>query len=130
MIGLFQELGPCRIDEDGNVVNNPYSFSEASNMIFIDQPSQVGFSYSIPVPGYVDPANGDIITLPDATCPDYAQGYDTCGTYSYPNETLTANTTAAVAPKLWSALQGFMGAFPQYSRNEFNFATESCERSR
>lgn len=37
MIGLFQENGPCSIDSDGNVQNNVYSWTEASNMIFIDQ---------------------------------------------------------------------------------------------
>lgn len=26
MIGLFQELGPCRIDENYNVILNPYSW--------------------------------------------------------------------------------------------------------
>lgn len=26
---------------------------------------------------------------------------------------------------MWRTLQGFMGAFPQYSRSDFNFATES-----
>lgn len=88
---------------------------------------QVGFSYSIPVPGYVDPNNpmDDIETLPNATCPDYATSFGTCGTYSYPNYTLTANSTAAAAPNMWKTLQGFMGAFPQYSRDGFHFATES-----
>lgn len=124
MIGLFQELGPCRIVENGTVINNPYAWNNVSNMIFIDQPAQVGFSYSVPIPGYED-SSGYIIQLPNATCPDYAEAYGTCGTYSYPNETLTANSTANAAPNLWKALQGFMGAFPQYSRHEFNFATES-----
>ncbi|MCJ1228497.1 hypothetical protein MMC12_005158 [Toensbergia leucococca] len=125
MIGLFQENGPCGVDINGNVYSNPYSWSNASNMLFIDQPTQVGFSYSIPVPGYVDPSNSDIIVLPNATCPDYAQALDTCGTYSYPNESLTANSTDAAAPNFWATLQGFMGAFPQYSRETYNFATES-----
>ncbi|PBP28759.1 alpha/beta-hydrolase [Diplocarpon rosae] len=91
MIGIFEGNGPCSIDIDGKVHNNPYSF----------------------------------IRLPDATCPDYARDIGTCGTYSYPNLTLTADTTRNAAPKFWKTLQGFMGAFPQYSRNAFHFATES-----
>ena len=66
-----------------------------------------------------------IITLPDATCPDYAQKIGTCGTYSYANESLIANSTHAAAPNFYKALQGFMGALPQYSRNSFHFSSES-----
>ena len=112
-------------------------------MLFIDHPAQVGFSYSIPIPAYVSDS-GSIVKLQNTTCPDYAIGLGTCGTYSYPNETDTANTTVNAAPSMWKTLQGFMGtwctgwlflkpllivhrsgAFPQYSRHDFNFATES-----
>ncbi|MCJ1319689.1 hypothetical protein MMC15_005025 [Xylographa vitiligo] len=123
MIGLFQENGPCGVDANGDVINNRYSWSTVSNMIYIDQPTQTGFSYSIPIPGYVDANTDNVIELPGTTCPEYAAG--SCGTYSYPNLTLTANATAAAAPNMWATLQGFMGAFPQYSRESFNFATES-----
>ncbi|KIW45607.1 uncharacterized protein PV06_03985 [Exophiala oligosperma] len=124
MIGLFQELGPCRVDADGNAVNNPYSWSEVSNVIFIDEPTQVGFSYSSPVAAYADPVSGDLVQLPNNTCPEYASDWD-CGTYSYFNESLTANSTPAAAPNMWKTLQGFMGAFPQYSRKGVYFTTES-----
>ncbi|KAH7384451.1 carboxypeptidase S1 [Pyrenochaeta sp. MPI-SDFR-AT-0127] len=123
MIGLFQELGPCGVGPDLKPFNNPYSWTNASNMLFIDQPTTVGFSYSIPIPGYTD--SGFIIQLPNNTCPDYAEAYGTCGTYSKPNHTLTANSTEGAAPNMWKTLQGFMGAFPEYSRNGFSFTTES-----
>ncbi|KUL88856.1 hypothetical protein ZTR_03570 [Talaromyces verruculosus] len=124
MIGLFQENGPCGVDSDGNVYSNPYSWNNASNMIYIDQPTQVGLSYSIPVPGYIDPSTGDVIVLPSNACPDYAADLS-CGTYPYGNASLTANSTANAAPYFYRALQGFMGAFPQYSRESFHFTTES-----
>ncbi|KAF2200356.1 putative carboxypeptidase S1 [Delitschia confertaspora ATCC 74209] len=47
MIGLFQENGPCKFNVgSSNVpVNNTNSFNNYANMIYIDQPIGVGFSY-------------------------------------------------------------------------------------
>ena len=140
MIGLFQENGPCRIDANGRVQNNPYAWTEKSNMIFIDQPAQVGFSYSKPVPGYINSTDGTIVVLSNSTCPGGNLTQGTCGTYSMPVAD-TPTSTAAAAPAFWvismketllcaadrsqATLQGFMGAFPQYARETFHFSTES-----
>lgn len=96
-----------------------------SNVLFVDHPAQVGFSYANPISGYVDLDTGNIIGLPNATCPDYAASMETCGTYSAANVSNTANTTQGAAPSMWKTLQGFMGAFPQYSSKGVHFATES-----
>jgi len=66
-----------------------------------------------------------IITLPDAICPDYAKDIGTCGTYSYPNQSLTANSVTDAAPNFWKTLQGFMGVLPKYTREGFIFSSES-----
>ncbi|KAJ5535891.1 hypothetical protein N7513_009077 [Penicillium frequentans] len=46
MIGLFEEVGPCLINKDGNSTRyNPFGWSRNSSMLFVDQPVDVGFSY-------------------------------------------------------------------------------------
>jgi len=46
LTGLFMELGPSSIDEHGELVFNPYSWNANASVIFLDQPVNVGYSYS------------------------------------------------------------------------------------
>ena len=94
-----------------------------ATFLFIDQPTQVGFSYSIPVPGVMDPDSGEITVLKDGKCPPDSNG--TCGTWSLPFVNLTANSTVNAAPNVWKTLQGFLGAFPEYSRDGIHLTTDS-----
>lgn len=124
MVGLFQEMGPCSIDEDGNAVNNPYSWTNASNLLFIDQPVQTGFSYSTTTPGFLNPEDFSVVALEADDCPSDLVNDGTCGTYSNPNDLIGIPvSTSAAASAFYATLQGFIGAFPQYARDGFHFAT-------
>ncbi|KAH9023151.1 Alpha/Beta hydrolase protein [Lactarius pseudohatsudake] len=46
-LGLLFELGPCLVTDKGrNTTFNPHSWNERANIIFLDQPVDVGYSYS------------------------------------------------------------------------------------
>lgn len=46
LTGLFLELGPASINKKLNIVNNPHSWNQNASVIFLDQPVNVGYSYS------------------------------------------------------------------------------------
>ncbi|CAI4050432.1 hypothetical protein SUVZ_13G4280 [Saccharomyces uvarum] len=46
LTGLFFELGPSSIGPDLKPIENPYSWNSNASVIFLDQPVNVGFSYS------------------------------------------------------------------------------------
>ena len=46
LIGFMTEQGPFRPDADGNIQPNTYAWNKNANMVFLEQPVGVGFSYS------------------------------------------------------------------------------------
>lgn len=46
LIGFMTEQGPFRPDKNGNLQLNPWRWNSIANMIFLEQPVGVGFSYS------------------------------------------------------------------------------------
>ncbi|KAJ6546835.1 serine carboxypeptidase [Mycena capillaripes] len=45
-LGLFMELGPCTIKNDFETEYNEYGWNSKANLLFIDQPVGVAFSYA------------------------------------------------------------------------------------
>lgn len=47
MLGMFMENGPCVFD-DGNytIFNNPYPWNNRTNVLFIEAPAGVGYSFA------------------------------------------------------------------------------------
>eukprot|EP01031_Cornospumella_fuschlensis_P045738 gene45738-55982_t len=45
-LALLFENGPCKVSEDGlTTTPNPYSWNNNANILWVDQPAGVGFSY-------------------------------------------------------------------------------------
>ncbi|KAK5307723.1 hypothetical protein LTR99_000695 [Exophiala xenobiotica] len=118
LIGLFQEHGPCHVTEDLMSQLNPYSWNEASNMIYLSQPLGVGFSYGSKGPGSLD-ALGSFVNASEA---------NVTGRYPIINAT-ALDTTQLATVAAWEVLQGFYSALPQLDSRvqstQFNLWTES-----
>jgi cathepsin A (carboxypeptidase C) len=49
-LGLLTENGPCTVSEDGlSTINNPNSWNTNANVMWVDQPAHVGYSYGAPI---------------------------------------------------------------------------------
>jgi len=119
MVGLFQENGPCEVVEmaEGRLGTQAraWGWDRSSNILFIDQPNEVGFSYDTPTNGSLDLFTSTTSMPPSAAPPD-RPGYTFLdGTFSTGNADSTPNTTEIAAHAIWHMLQGFLGAFPQYN---------------
>ncbi|GMH12208.1 hypothetical protein Nepgr_014049 [Nepenthes gracilis] len=63
--GALQELGPFRVNSDGTTLfRNKYAWNNVANMIFLESPARVGFSYGRNSSIYDD--TGDKSTAKDA----------------------------------------------------------------
>ncbi|POS76707.1 serine carboxypeptidase [Diaporthe helianthi] len=125
LMGLLQENGPCFITSDSkSTYLNPWSWNNEVNILYIDQPNQVGFSYDIPTNatmvagGPNDPERYEPIPwdsseeIPEANLTSYH------GTFASQKPLNTANTTALAAHALWHFAQTWFFEFPYYKPHD------------
>ena len=119
MVGLFQETGPCEVIEiaEGVLGTQPreWGWDRSSTILYVDQPSQVGFSYDTLTNGSLNLLNSSIVIPPESVPNGQPSNTFINGTFSSNDYSATANTTQIAAFAVWHMLQGFLSAFPQYN---------------
>jgi carboxypeptidase C (cathepsin A) len=103
------ENGPCSVSEDSKTtILNPWSWNNEVNMLYIDQPVQVGFSYDSLINGTVNEIDSPFAVTPMDSqaleAPSINSTFFT-GTFASQNNTTTANTTQHAALAIWHFMQ-------------------------
>ncbi len=128
MVGLFQENGPCQVVEmaKGRLGTQPneWGWDRSTNILYVDQPNEVGFSCDAPTKGSLNLFTS-IIDEPPTDLPSGQPDYTFLnGTFSSNNDNTTTNTTEIAAHAIWHMLQGFLGTFPQYNPGTYSNSTK------
>ena len=127
MVGLFNENGPCQVVEiaQGRLGTqaNDWGWDRSTNILYVDQPNEVGFSYDTPTNGSLNLFTS-IITNPASGVPSGSPDSAFInGTFSSNNVNTTTNTTEIAAHAIWHMLQGFLATFPQYNPGTYSNST-------
>lgn len=124
MVGLFEEMGPCEVVQlpNGSYSTQPrlWGWDRSSNLLFIDQPTQTGFSYDERINAAIDlskdfPYSLESRMVPAPLAPGAPAWRNVNGTFASGRVMDTQHSTALAARACWYFLQGFLSAFPQYN---------------
>ena len=124
LMGLLQENGPCFINSDSNsTILNPWSWNNEVNMLYLDQPAQVGFSYdfltNVTVNLALQNERGNRVHPANFTnnIPEQNNTF-LVGTMGSQSLITTANTTVHAAHALWHFAQTWFSEFPAYKPHD------------
>ncbi|KAF1851112.1 alpha/beta-hydrolase [Cucurbitaria berberidis CBS 394.84] len=129
MLGLLRENGPCYVNADSNstYLNNDWAWNNEVNMLYLDQPVQVGMSYDT-LTNITTNIDTGAVKVADFSSGVPAQNNSFyVGTYASQNFNLTTRGTENSARALWHFAQVWFQEFPQHKPNDnrISIATES-----
>ena len=107
----LNENGPCNVLKDSKTTQlNPWSWNDKANLLYIDQPVQVGFSYDTLVNGTLDVVASPFAYKPSNFSTDVPETNLTFLTGTFASQSLSnaPNTSMAAAPFIWNFMQTWM----------------------
>ncbi|KAI0182161.1 serine carboxypeptidase [Hypoxylon sp. FL1284] len=128
LYGLFTENGPCYVNADSNSTTlSEWAWNTDVNMLYLDQPAQVGFSYDTLQNITTDLITGRVVQLAESDPTPEQNTTLLVGTYPSQNRNQTAKGTRNAAIALWHFAQTWFQEFPGYHPNDsrVSLATES-----
>jgi carboxypeptidase C (cathepsin A) len=115
MLGLWGENGPCIVNEDSKTTDvNPWSWNNFVNILYIDEPNQVGFSYDEPTNATINLEDGTIHPADFSDGVPESNVTHKVGTFASQKPSHTTNSTAQAAHALWHFAQTWFTEFPHY----------------
>lgn len=109
---------PCTVNADSNSTTvNPWSFNNASNMLYVDVPVGTGYSYTKPQNGLFDLISLEFNPVKDDTTNLETLSTDLttlAATLSSQDPADTANTTQQVQRTMYLFAQIWLQEFPEY----------------
>lgn len=120
LIGAVSENGPCFVGNDSNSTYlNPWSWNNEVNILYLDQPNQVGYSYDI-----LTNVTASLLGVMNVHPADFSEGVPEqnltflVGTSSSQRVSHTSNSTNHAAVALWHFAQTWFEEFPYYKPHD------------
>ncbi|KAK3705486.1 hypothetical protein LTR37_013303 [Vermiconidia calcicola] len=133
LMGALSENGPCFVGRDSNSTYlNPWSWNNEVNMLYLDQPNQVGYSYDVLTNITTTMGHEGLFGL-DVGTADFTNGIPEqnftflVGTTGSQILDHTSNSTKHSATALWHFAQTWFEEFPHYkpADEQISLFTES-----
>ncbi|KAF3067462.1 Carboxypeptidase S1 like protein B [Daldinia childiae] len=128
LYGLFTENGPCYVNSDSNSTTlSEWAWNTDVNMLFIDQPTQVGLSYDTLQNITENLVTGQTLKINETDTIPEQNATLLVGTYPSLSRNQTAKGTRNAAIAFWHFAQTWFQEFPGYHPNDsrVSIATES-----
>ena len=110
MTAALGENGPCEVlSNSKDTALNPWSWNEFSNMLYIDQPVQVGFSYDSLINGTINEIITPFTVFPqNFTSIPESNSTVIAGTFASQQNSATTNTTEIASLAMWHFMQTWL----------------------